>query len=216
MLKPGWKALLPNRASGTQPQSALNASLPDLNKGDSCLCEKGEILEKETSPPKPFDDASLLAAMTGIARYVHDPELRKVLRETDGLGTEATRAGIIELLFTRGFLARIDKQIRSTKTGRGLIHSLPAIASTPDMTARWETELEAISRREQSYGGFMQPLLTSLRELIAQSQAALPEGLKNIDENPPPGKKAERLPLRRVRPTSQRPDQRLVPKPPYS
>ncbi len=41
--------------------------------------------------------------MTGIARYVQDPDIRKILKETDGLGTEATRAGIIELLFTRGF-----------------------------------------------------------------------------------------------------------------
>ena len=49
------------------------------------------------------------------------------------------------------------------------------------MTARWETELDAISQREGSYGGFMQPLLASLHELIAQSQAVLPEGLKNID-----------------------------------
>ena len=119
--------------------------------------------------------------MTGIARYVQDPDLRKVLKETDGLGTEATRASIIELLFTREFLQRSGKQIRSTPTGRGLIHSLPEIASTPDMTARWETELDAISQRKGSYGGFMQPLLASLLELIAQSQAVLPEGLKNID-----------------------------------
>ena len=87
-----------------------------------------EILEKQTTPPKPFDDASLLAAMTGIGRYVQDPE-RKVLKQTDGLGTGGHRAGIIELLFTRRFRAQ-GKQIRSTPAGRGLIHSLPAIAST--------------------------------------------------------------------------------------
>ena len=188
-LKPGWKVLFPPRNADDKSESALNTSLPDLKKGDSCLCERGEILEKETTPPKPFDDASLLAAMTGIARYVQDPELRKILKDTDGLGTEATRAGIIELLFTREFLTRSGKQIRSTQAGRGLIHSLPEIASTPDMTARWETELDAISQRAGTYNGFMQPLLASLHELIAQSQAALPEGLKNIDRKPAPRKK---------------------------
>ena len=188
-LKPGWKVLFPAKNEATKGESALNTSLPSLKKGDTCFCEKGDILEKETTPPKPFDDASLLAAMTGIARYVQDPELRKVLKDTDGLGTEATRAGIIELLFTREFLTRSTKQIRSTAAGKGLIHSLPEIASTPDMTARWETELDAISQRKGSYGGFMQPLLVSLHELIAQSQATLPEGLKDINVKKAPVKK---------------------------
>ena len=170
-------------------ESALNTSLPSLKKGDTCFCEKGEVLEKQTTPPKPFDDASLLAAMTGIARYVQDPELRKILKETDGLGTEATRAGIIELLFTRGFLIRNRKQIRSTPNGRGLIHSLPESATLPDMTARWEIELDAISQRTGSYKGFMQPLLASLHELITQSQVALPEGLMNIVQKPRAKKK---------------------------
>ena len=147
------------------------------------------MLEKQTTPPKPFDDASLLAAMTGIARYVQCPDLRKVLKDTDGLGTEATRAGIIELLFTRKFLMRNGRQIRATEAGKGLIHSLPEIASTPDMTARWETELDAISQRTGSYNGFMQPLQASLFELIAQSQAALPTGLKNIKVITTPSKK---------------------------
>jgi DNA topoisomerase-3 len=179
-LKAGWKVLFPARNEEEKGESALNTTLPDLKKGDTCRCERGEILEKQTTPPKPFDDASLLAAMTGIARYVQDPELRKVLKDTDGLGTEATRAGIIELLFTRAFLMRSGKQIRSTAAGRGLIHSLPEIASTPDMTARWETELDAISQKKESYNAFMQPLLASLHELITQSQAVLPAGLKDI------------------------------------
>jgi DNA topoisomerase-3 len=188
-LKQGWKQLFPARKEGDKKDSALNTQLPSLKKGDSCFCERGEVLEKQTTPPKPFDDASLLAAMTGIARYVQSPDLRKVLKDTDGLGTEATRAGIIELLFTRVFLMRNGRQIRATAAGRGLIHSLPEMASTPDMTARWETELNAISQREGSYKGFMQPLLASLHELIAQSQAVLPEGLKNINVKKTPYKK---------------------------
>ncbi len=193
-LKPGWKQLFPSRKEGARKEgdkkeSALNTQLPSLKKGDSCICGRGEVLEKQTTPPKPFDDASLLAAMTGIARYVQCPDLRKVLKDTDGLGTEATRAGIIELLFTRKFLVRNGRQIRATAAGKGLIHSLPEIASTPDMTARWETELDAISQRKGSYNGFMQPLQASLHELIAQSQAVLPEGLKNIKVSKAPYKK---------------------------
>ena len=84
---------------------------------------------------------------------------------------------------------RDGRQIRATAAGKGLIHSLPEIASTPDMTARWETELDAISQRKGSYNGFMQPLQASLHELIAQSQAVLPEGLKNIKVSKTPYKK---------------------------
>ena len=58
------------------------------------------------------------------------------------------------------------------------------------MTARWETELDAISQKKASYNVFMQPLLVSLHELIAQSQAVLPEDLKNIDRKPAPRNKA--------------------------
>ncbi|MFT5482990.1 MAG: DNA topoisomerase-3 [Halieaceae bacterium] len=193
LLKPGWKQLFPVRNEGAKNESVLNTQLPNLKKGDSCFCETGEVLEKQTTPPNHFDDASLLAAMTGIARHVQSPDLRKVLKDTDGLGTEATRAGIIELLFTREFLIRNGKQIRATAAGKGLIHSLPKMASTPDMTARWETELDAISQRKSSYNGFMQPLEASLHQLIAQSQAVLPEGLKDIKASKASYKKRRRV-----------------------
>ncbi len=64
------------------------------------------MVERQTQPPRHFTDATLLSAMTGIARFVQDKDLKKILRATDGLGTEATRAGIIELLFKRGFLSK--------------------------------------------------------------------------------------------------------------
>ena len=199
-LKPGWKQLFPtknekknedkNANKTSQQDAALNSHLPVMKKGDICSSEAAEILSKETSPPKPFDDASLLAAMTGIARYVKDAEIRKVLKETDGLGTEATRASIIELLFTRAFLQRQGKTIRSTPAGKGLINSLPAMATTPDMTAQWETLLSAISLKEASYQAFMTPLEATLRDLITQSQVKLPTGLKDVQSTKPAFKKS--------------------------
>ena len=195
-LKLGWKQLFPTKNTGknsnknSQQDAALNSHLPVLKKGDICSSEAAEILSKETSPPKPFDDASLLAAMTGIARYVKDAEIRKVLKETDGLGTEATRASIIELLFTRAFLQRQGKTIRSTPAGKGLINSLPAMATTPDMTAQWETLLSAISLKEASYQAFMTPLEATLRDLITQSQVKLPTGLKDVQSTKPAFKKS--------------------------
>ncbi|MNE48703.1 DNA topoisomerase III [Lelliottia amnigena] len=139
-------------------------------KNDELLCEKGEVIERQTQPPRHFTDATLLSAMTGIARFVQDKDLKKILRATDGLGTEATRAGIIELLFKRGFLIKKGRYIQSTDPGRALIHSLPELAARPDMTAHWESILTKISEKECRYQDFMQPLVGTLFDLINQAR----------------------------------------------
>ena len=110
--------------------------------------------------------------MTGIARYVQDPSLKQVLRETDGLGTEATRAGILDLLFQRGFLLHQGKSIRASETGRALIQALPPVATLPDMTARWEHALSAIEQRTLAYQAFITPLQQELAQLVGDAQAS--------------------------------------------
>ncbi|MFT4465636.1 MAG: DNA topoisomerase [Sodalis sp. (in: enterobacteria)] len=144
--------------------------LPVVAEGDTLLCERGEVVARETQPPGPFTDASLLSAMTGIARFVQDKALKKILRATDGLGTEATRAGIIELLFKRGFLFKQGRYIHASDTGRGLIHALPPSAASPDMTAQWESSLTQISEKQCRYQDFMQPLTQTLQQLIQQAR----------------------------------------------
>ena len=174
----GWRALLVQRKSTKEDQEFATTKLPEVVKGQSVQCINGRLDEKQTSPPKHFSDATLLAAMTGIARYVSDPEIKKVLRDTDGLGTEATRAGIIELLFKREFLVKKGKEIHATEVGRRLILSLPPIMALPDMTAHWESQLEAIAEKRISYGQFMTPMLDSLHMLINQVGSIEFVGLK--------------------------------------
>ncbi len=168
-LQEGWKVLYPK--SRKEASESENQKLPDLKKNDSVLCQDSEVAEKITQPPKPFNDASLLSAMTGIARYVSDKEIRKVLKDTDGLGTEATRAGIIELLFKRDYLTRKTKNIHATETGIALIRALPEPATSPDMTARWEQYLNSIVERRGSYKVFMQDLDHQLRGLLASASS---------------------------------------------
>ncbi|OCG38781.1 DNA topoisomerase III [Gilliamella sp. Gris1-4] len=176
MLDEGWKVLF--RTKNFQAQTDIddnesNGLLTKLvKKGETVQCIDTELVSKETQPPRPFTDATLLSAMTGIARFVKDPEIKKILRETDGLGTEATRAGIIELLFKRQFLTRQGKAIRSTEVGKNLILSLPDIMSMPDMTAHWELQLNEISKKEFSYQQFMHQLNLSLLDLVNQLKNA--------------------------------------------
>ncbi|KAF0854962.1 DNA topoisomerase III [Pantoea dispersa] len=163
----GWRALLGSKERNEENDGT---PLPVVSKGDELLCERGEVLAKQTQPPRPFTDATLLSAMTGIARFVQDKELKKVLRATDGLGTEATRAGIIELLFRRTFLVKKGRYIHSTEAGRALIHALPEMAARPDMTAHWESTLTRISEKACRYDEFMQPLVSTLIGLIGEAR----------------------------------------------
>ncbi|HDR1130248.1 TPA: DNA topoisomerase III [Pasteurella multocida] len=175
----GWKQLLGKEDSDEQQEPLL----PVVKKRQILFCEKGEIVSKKTQPPKPFTDATLLSAMTGIARFVQDKELKKILRETDGLGTEATRAGIIELLFKRGFLYKKGRNIHSTETGRILIQALPDVATQPDMTAHWESQLTSISQKEMSYQQFMSTLTNFLPELMRYVNFAALRQLSQVEKS---------------------------------
>ena len=186
LIEQGWKCLFLGSVKNDVKNSPQDNNgdvqqlLPSLEKGQILKSLQAEVLAKNTSAPKAYTDATLLAAMTGISAHVSDPQLRQILRETDGLGTEATRAGIIELLFTRGFLSRAGKTITSTATGRGLVNALPDVATYPDMTARWEAELSAISEGKSQYKKLMSPLEEQLKDLVAQSLDVLPQGLSGL------------------------------------
>ncbi|MFD2167587.1 DNA topoisomerase III [Thalassotalea euphylliae] len=182
----GWKALFKRNDNDDKP------TLPMLKKGDALHCIAGHLLEKMTEPPKVFTDATLLAAMTGIARFVQDKSLKSILKETDGLGTEATRASIIELLFKRGFLQRNGKAINATDAGKGLINALPLECSLPDMTAHWEAELNNIADKQSSYNHFMHPLEQTLHHLIGQASQQLPESLRGVKSSVKPAFKKRR------------------------
>ncbi|MCV5655790.1 DNA topoisomerase, partial [Escherichia coli] len=86
LVSPGWKALM----GKTDKEDEGIDAVPPLSEGTVLTCREGEIKDRKTEPPNHFTEATLLQAMTGIARYVADKELKKILRDTDGLGTEAT------------------------------------------------------------------------------------------------------------------------------
>lgn len=183
----GWQQVFPRRAESLVKSKGEAADgseddetaqlLPDWPIGWCGQCRQATVLSKQTEPPAHFTDATLLAAMTGISRYVTDPDIKRILKETDGIGTEATRAGMIELLVKRGFIARRGKALLSTPAGQGLIATLPDALRTPDRTALWESGLEQIKNKQMSYQHFMEPMLAQLHVDIAavwqQSSAAI-------------------------------------------
>ena len=191
----GWQVLFPKSKKSQVASNSTNGderaeqeqTLPPLTKGQVLHCQQGELIEKHTSPPQSFTDATLLGAMTGIARYVSDPMIKKVLKDTDGLGTDATRAGIIDLLFKRDFLQRQGKAITATDVGVALINALPEMATLPDMTAQWEATLTAISEKNASYLSFMQPLTNIVTEMVHGASQQSFSGLPKVAFKPKRG-----------------------------
>lgn len=163
IIEPGWKPLFTTR---DEP-----APLPPLTQGETARVFDQGIEDRETRPPEPFTDASLIKAMMNIARYVEDPAVKRTLRDTDGLGTEATRAGIIETLLDRGYLVRQQSALRATRTGHALIQALPEAASRPERTALWEQTLTAIAEQGDAPAVFLDGLIADLRDLLATADA---------------------------------------------
>ncbi|MDC5848959.1 DNA topoisomerase III [Vibrio europaeus] len=177
LVSAGWKELM----GKVDDEDASVDAVPPLPEGSVLTCREGEIKDRKTEPPKHFTEATLLQAMTGIARFVEDKELKKILKETDGLGTEATRAGILDTLFKRQLLQRQGKSILSTPAGRGLIHALPSESTFPDMTANWEHQLQGMAERNQAYQPFMQALQQRIDGLMHQVRSGeVPESLRHL------------------------------------
>ncbi|MEQ6918241.1 DNA topoisomerase III [Halomonas aquatica] len=163
VLDPGWKPLFTTREEAPP--------LPTLDEGEACRVEESAVEDRETRPPEPFNDASLIKAMMNIARYVDDPVVRRTLREHDGLGTEATRAGIIETLLERGYLVRQARALRASRLGSALIASLPEAVGRPERTAQWEQRLGAIAEQEDDPAPFLSALIEDLRGLLDAADA---------------------------------------------
>jgi DNA topoisomerase-3 len=176
---PGWRVLCADDPRSTGADGAQRgddgddehaAALPALATGVGVTVVRTAGLDKHTTPPPPFTDASLIAAMCGVAKFVSDPRVKKILTEADGIGTPATRAGIIETLFERRYVERIGRTIVPTETGRALIRALPAVATTPDMTAIWEAAMRAIAEGKQSPDAFLERVRVQLEGLVAQGR----------------------------------------------
>lgn len=146
----GWKKLYGKEVqSEEEGEDESQAALPSMQTGDPIQGQGGQVQAKQTKPPARFTEGSLIDAMSNIHKFVTDAEARAKLKETSGLGTEATRASILETLFGRQYLQKKGKQLISTPKGRSLIAYLErsglAEFADPATTARWEDLLSGVA-----------------------------------------------------------------------
>ena len=167
VLEPGWTKIGADDETDDADDEE-NGTLPELAKGQQIKCDKATIKSIRTQPPRPYTDGTLIAAMTRIDALIDDAKLKRRLRETSGLGTEATRAGMIEGLIGRGYAERSKKTIIPTARGRKLIRALRVVApelTNPGVTAVWEDGLADIACDRLELDRFMGATLNQTNNL---------------------------------------------------
>ena len=135
-----------------------------MKEGDEVRLEGMKIRKSSTTPPERYTEASLLSAMEHAGRFVDDKVLKGHL--TNGLGTPATRADIIEKLIQNNYVERDGRYLVPTPKGRELVRLSPAVLASPVLTGEWEGRLEAISRGEEDSALFIRDIKAMARELV--------------------------------------------------
>ena len=145
IIEPGWRSIKGNFSDDdTEPVQ----DLPELKKGDELKIKEASVLEKKTKPPVLYTEAGLLSAMESAGREIENEDERKALQNI-GIGTPATRASIIETLFTRNYIQRDKKSLIPTEKGLQ-VYELVKNRKIADvaMTAEWELTLQKIENNE--------------------------------------------------------------------
>ena len=167
------KALVKQKSDGSEPASA--APIPaDVSQGAVYPVEEADVKEGKTTPPKPYTDSTLLAAMEHAGRTIDDAELKAAIDDdtmhSAGLGTPATRASVIEGLLKRGYIVRKGKSLLSTERGEALVDVACPSLKTPLLTAQWELELSKVERGEAALSDFLGGIEQYTRDVVEEAK----------------------------------------------
>jgi len=163
----GWKALYGTAVDDEDEDSDTRSQqLPPLTQGDGVFVKSCKTVAGKTKPPARYTEATLLTAMENPSRLIEDSKLRDVIESTSGLGTPATRADIIEKLFDSFCIERRGKEIFPTSKGKQLINIVPADLKSAELTARWEEQLQLISKGRAKSDAFISEMRDYATRLV--------------------------------------------------
>lgn len=200
ILVPGWRVVfggvgddleeMPEDAKEGEDRPS-NKVLPSFIEGEAGE-HQPDLKEKQTQPPKPYTEATLLRAMETAGKLVEDEELREAMKE-NGIGRPSTRANIIETLFKRGYIVKEKRsQLKATGTGIQLIQTINyELLKSAELTGQWEYKLRQIERRQLEPRIFLDELKDMVRALTHEvlSPRPAPPTLPTeavLDEPQPP------------------------------
>ncbi len=166
--EPGWRVVFANpvtQEEKEEKEEENEKALPAFVKGESGP-HLPDLLEKWTTPPRPFTEATLLRAMETAGKLVDNEELRDALKE-NGIGRPSTRAAIIETLFKRNYIRKERKTLIATPTGVELIQIIrEELLKSAELTGIWEKKLREIERRAYSAAQFLDELKQMVAEIV--------------------------------------------------
>ena len=155
-----------------QDEEEQSQSLPELAQGQKLTVESAALKPGKTSPPARYTEATLLTAMEHPSGQVTDRNLSKILEETSGLGTPATREDFIEKLFSTFYVERRGKELVPTSKGVQLIELAPEELRSAELTARWEDQLAAIAKGKARDTDFVDSMRGYATELVKEVKAS--------------------------------------------
>lgn len=164
IMEPGWRVVYGNQKIEEDKDDSQGGVLPEFKVGEQGPHDPA-LQEKQTQPPKPYTEATLLRAMETAGKQVEDGELRDLMKE-NGIGRPSTRAAIIETLFRRKYITKERKNLQPTVNGIRLIDtiSIPILKSV-ELTGQWEKKLRQIEAGQfttQQFIGDMRAMVTDV------------------------------------------------------
>ena len=178
ILEEGWRTVFGGQAAATDDDGKKDdeQTLPDFKKGESGPHEPS-LAEKQTVPPKPYTEATLLRAMETAGKAVDNEELRDALK-ANGIGRPSTRAAIIETLFKRQYISKVRKSLEPTPTGIALIGVIhEELLKSVELTGQWEKKLRDIEAHKYSAAQF----IDELKQMTAQVvQEVMSDGTRRM------------------------------------
>ena len=176
VLDQGWKAAYDKNFAALEDEDDETEEeqqrLPDLQKGQRLKVRKLRLTTGKTAPPARYTEATLLTAMEHPVSQVADKNLQKILQETSGLGTPATRADIIEKLFSAFYIERQGKTLVPTSKGIQLVQLAPAELRSAALTAQWEDRLARIAKGQERDADFVAQMRKYATKLVADVKAS--------------------------------------------
>lgn len=176
VLSSGWKMIEADfrkkagKSMKMEEEAEPFSSLPKVSENQVLHNVSPEISRHFTSPPKPYTEDTLLSAMENAGKEDFDKDTEK-----KGLGTPATRAGIIESLVSSGYVKRKGKSLIPTTEGKNLISIVPVPFKSPSMTADWENALLQIEKRTLSADTFIAGITKMVRDLVTSTPSPTAE-----------------------------------------
>ena len=177
-LKQGWKSIFTGNIEQDDDDKDVQETAPlpiDLKTGDELLFINADIVQKTTTSPKRYTASSLIQAMKSIHLHVKNDDLKKRLKDANGIGTEATRANIIADIIKKGFILQDKKHLFPSEEACSLIAALPDELTYPDTTAAWEMSFDKILSGNGSLDNFMQEQRSFIDHICCLARTTLVE-----------------------------------------